>query len=87
MNLSRIQLEALEKIRQSGGRIERRSGGYWTAPGTPRVADAPASPPQWWFSTYMVETLAARGVLAVSKTEHKFGASLPIEYVVQRVAP
>ena len=65
MNLTPAQATLVHRLATEtlGGRIERRKGGFWTAPETIANADGV---PDWWVAAGTVKALARKGVLEES---------------------
>ncbi len=74
--LSDTQRALIDHIKPAG-RIERRPGGFWCAPGTPNDE---RGVPAIWFGTQTVEALANRAVLIVSQHKESHGRSFAVEY-------
>lgn len=65
--LTPTQQDLVRRVREGGGLIERRPGGFWTLPGMKDWDDRPGVP-RWYQATGTVQALAKRGVLEVTKT-------------------
>lgn len=56
--LSPVMADAMHQIVACGGRVIRREGGYWTAPGAPYLNSG--QPYEWWIGTNTIRALVDR---------------------------
>ena len=79
-NLTPVQADLVHRLATEtlGGRIERRRGGFWTAPET--IADA-RGVPDWYVTRPTVEALWRKGVVEISATrQDSSGVAFVVEY-------
>jgi len=84
--LSPTQQTLVDRLRREsmGGRIERRPGGFWTAPETISSADGV---PDWYVTTHTIQALAKRGVLVQTATRtNGSGGLFVVEYQLAEMA-
>ncbi len=82
MKPSKTQLSLIAQLLDGNRIIERRPGGFWTAPG---VAPDPLSrqgAPAWWYSTNTVQSLAYKGILIETKRQQTRHGSFVVEYTL-----
>jgi hypothetical protein len=60
MKLSPTQSRTLEVVYRNGGKLVRRSGGFWTYPG---CAEGKAGIPEFWIGVQTVRALETKGLL------------------------
>jgi len=71
---------ALVETRDRGGVLARRSGGYWTPPGSPYRGAKGGLPYDWWIPSSTVLALIKRGLFEVTQSGERWGGhKFPLE--------
>lgn len=63
MQLSKKQIEVIERSKTHGRRLVRQKGGYWTFAGTPLIKKNGSVVPEWYCSTNTIFALVRRGYI------------------------
>lgn len=76
-DLSATMAATLAEALESGGKLVRHQGGYWTKPGAVMSATI-GQPFDWWASTPTVNALVSRGRMKFTEHREGRGGRFPI---------
>lgn len=74
--LSATMACVLVEVKEKGGRLTRRQGGYWCIPGAP--LSQWGTLPSWWASTPTIEALVRRGYMRYTDWQEGRKGKFPI---------